>query len=171
MENPRDARQFLMADTGICVQPPLEKRLEIVEHSVAMARMLGAQVPRVALMAASETVNAEMPETLEAADLQRQNEQNHFADCLLQGPLSFDLAYAPEAADKKQIGGNVAGAADAMIFPNLLSANLTVKAIMYTAACRFGGVLRGTSSPVVFMSRADSTATRLNSLALAIALL
>ena len=62
-------------------------------------------------------------------------------------------------------------AADALVFPNLLSANLTVKAIMYTAACRFGGVLRGTVAPVVFMSCADSPATRLNSLAMALRLL
>ncbi len=67
--------------------------------------------------------------------------------------------------------GVVVGAADAMVFPNLLSANLTVKAIMYTADCRFGGVLGGTSAPVVFMTRADTPATRLNSLALSLALL
>jgi phosphotransacetylase len=60
----------------------------------------------------------------------------------------------------------VVGAADAMLFPNLLAANLTVKAMMYTTDCRFGGVLIGTTHPVVFMSRADTTATRLNSLAL-----
>ncbi len=85
----------------------------------------------------------------------------------MQGPLSFDLAFAAEASEKKQISGPVAGAADVMLFPNLLSANLTIKAIMYTADCRFGGVLCGAQCPVVFMSRADTTATRLNSLALA----
>ena len=68
-------------------------------------------------------------------------------------------------------GGDVTGAADAMIFPDLLSANLTVKGIMYTANCRFGGVLRGTTQPVVFMSRADTVETRLNSLAYALHLL
>lgn len=65
----------------------------------------------------------------------------------------------------------VSGAANVMLFPNLVSANLTVKAIMYTADCRFGGVLCGTACPVVFMSRADTTETRINSLALALALL
>ena len=63
------------------------------------------------------------------------------------------------------------GAADVMVFPNLTAANLTVKAIMYTADCAFGGVLCGAACPVVFMSRADSTATRLRSLALALHLL
>ena len=107
-----------------------------------------------------------MPETVEAAELTRRNQQGEFADCSIAGPLSFDLAYAAEAGARKRIEGSVVGAADVMIFPNLLSANLTVKAIMYTADCRFGGVLKGTSAPVVFMSRADDVATRLNSLAM-----
>jgi phosphotransacetylase len=86
----------------------------------------------------------------------------------VQGPLSFDLAYTPEAADKKGLPGPVVGAADVLLFPDLVSANLTVKAIMYTADCRFGGILCGAACPVVFMSRADTTSTRLNSLALAL---
>jgi phosphotransacetylase len=84
--------------------------------------------------------------------------------------LSFDLAFADDAAQKKHIASAVAGAADVLLFPNLLAANLTVKAIMYTADCRFGGVLCGAACPVVFMSRADTTATRLRSLALALSL-
>jgi phosphate butyryltransferase len=112
-----------------------------------------------------------MPETLDAAELQRRSESGELGDCEARGPLSFDLAYAAKAAERKNLAGPVSGVADAMLFADLLSANLTVKAIMYTADCRFGGVLRGTRAPVVFMSRADSTATRLNSMALALALL
>ena len=111
-----------------------------------------------------------MPETLDASELQRRGEQGEFGEAFVQGPLSFDLAYAIDAAAKKHITGTVTGAADALVFPNLVSANLTVKAIMYTAHCRFGGVLKGAGCPVVFMSRADSVETRLNSLALAIAM-
>ena len=117
-------------------------------------------------MAATEKATAAMPDTLDAAELARRNAAGEFPGCVVEGPLSFDLAYAAEAGEKKRIDGCVVGAADAMLFPDLLSANLTVKAIMYTADCRFGGVLCGTACPVVFMSRADTTATRLNSLAL-----
>ena len=124
-----------------------------------------------ALLAATETVKVEMPETIEAAELSRRNRQGEFDDCVIEGPLSFDLAYAAEAGTKKRIEGSVVGAADILLFPNLLSANLTVKAIMYTADCRFGGILSGTSAPVVFMSRADTAATRLHSLALALRIL
>ena len=171
MEIPRDDRRFLLADTGISIHPDRRKRLEILRQAVGVARALGASRPKVALLAATETVKVEMPETIEAAELSRRNRQGEFDDCVIEGPLSFDLAYAAEAGTKKRIEGSVVGAADILLFPNLLSANLTVKAIMYTADCRFGGILSGTSAPVVFMSRADTPSTRLNSLALALALL
>ncbi|HVX64794.1 MAG TPA: phosphate acyltransferase, partial [Pirellulales bacterium] len=160
-------RRFLMADTGICIQPSVRQKLNILTSAVNLAQALGAETPRVALMAASETVKESMPETLEAAEIARRAAAGELPGCPVQGPLSFDLAFAAEASEKKQISGPVAGAADVMLFPNLLSANLTIKAIMYTADCRFGGVLCGAQCPVVFMSRADTTATRLNSLALA----
>jgi phosphotransacetylase len=163
-------RRLLLADTGICIQPTLEQKIDILKSAVEVAQKLGCERPRVAVMAATETVTAAMPETLEAEELQRRGQAGEFGDCEVQGPLSFDLAYAADAADKKRIGGPVVGAADVMLFPNLLSANLTVKAIMYTSPCRFGGVLCGVRCPVVFMSRADSSATRLNSLALALKL-
>jgi phosphate butyryltransferase len=170
MEIPRDARRFLLADTGILIHPDLAKKIDVLRSAVEVAHALGCPEPRVAIMAGTETVTEAMPETLHAAEIQRRGRAGEFPGCAVQGPLSFDLAYAADAADKKRIGGPVVGAADAMIFPDLASANLTVKAIMYTADCRFGGVLRGTCSPVVFMSRADTVATRLNSMALALKL-
>jgi phosphotransacetylase len=171
MDVHRDGRRFLLADTGISVKPDFSRRIGIMNSAVGVARALGVDRPRVAWMAATETVNAAMPETIEAAEVQRRNRRGEFPGCAIEGPLSFDLAYDPGAAEAKRIEGEVAGAADVMVFPNLLSANLTVKAIMYTAACRFGGVLRGTAAPVVFMSRADTPSTRLNSLAMALRLL
>ena len=171
MEIPRDRRRFLLADTGICVQPSLDERVGILKSSVEVAQALWQPQPLVALMAATETVKPSMPETIEAFELARRNRQGEFADCVIEGPLSFDLAYAADAGAKKRIEGSVVGAADVMLFPSLLAANLTVKAIMYTADCRFGGVLCGTSAPVVFMSRADTTQTRLDSLALTLRIL
>jgi phosphate butyryltransferase len=171
MEVPRDRRRFLLADTGISVQPSLDERIDILRSTVEVAGALWETTPKVALMAATETVKPSMPETVEAAELVRRHAQGQLANCLIEGPLSFDLAYAADAGAKKHALGSVVGAADIMLFPNLLSANLTVKAIMYTADCKFGGVLRGTSAPVVFMSRADTTETRLNSIALTLRIL
>jgi phosphotransacetylase len=170
MEIRPSGRCFLLVDTGICIAPTLEQKKDILRSAVAVAHAVGVERPRVAVMAASETVTDPMPETRDAAELQRLGQSGEFGDCMVQGPLSFDLAYEASAADKKRIQGPVTGAADVMLFPNLVSANLTVKAIMYTADCSFGGVLCGARCPVVFMSRADTTATRLNSLALALAL-
>jgi phosphate butyryltransferase len=171
MEIRRDRRRFLLADTGICVQPSLDERIDILRSTIEVADALRAKPARVALMAATETIKASMPETLEAAEICRRALLGEFGDCVIEGPLSFDLAYAALAGAKKKVEGSVVGAADIMLFPNLLSANLTVKAIMYTADCQFGGVLRGTAAPVVFMSRADTTESRLNSLALTLRIL
>lgn len=164
MEVGRDGRRFLLADTGITPRPTLEQKADIMQSAVGVAHRLGEPTPRVAVMAASEKATDALPDTLDAAELARRG----LAGCVVQGPLSFDLAYASEAGERKGIAGEVTGAADVMLFPDLTSANLTVKAIMYTADCRFGGVLCGTAAPVVFMSRADSTETRLRSLAYAL---
>lgn len=161
-------RRFLLADTGVTIAPTLAQKADLVEHVTEVGRALGADPVCVALMAATEKVTEAMPDTLESAELVRQAAEGRFPGAVVDGPLSFDLAYAADAGEKKRVAGSVVGSAVAMVFPNLLAANLTVKAIMYTARCRFGGVLRGTHCPVVFMSRADSTATRLNSLALAL---
>jgi phosphate butyryltransferase len=168
MEVPRDDRRFLLTDTGITVKPTIEQKAELVDHVVEVSTALGVVNPAVALMAATEKATDLMPDTLDATELTKRAEAGRFGEARVAGPLSFDLAYAADAGEKKRIAGDVVGAADAMVFPDLLSANLTVKAIMYTADCRFGGVLRGTTHPVVFMSRADKTETRLNSLAFAI---
>ena len=175
MEIPRDSRQFLLSDTGITIQPTLDQKADILQSLVEVATALGTgadgEVPRIAVMSATEKPTDAMPDTHEAAELARRFRDDQNLKCIVQGPLSFDLAYASDAGEKKRIDGAVVGAADGMLFPNLLSANLTVKAIMYTADCRFGGVLCGAACPVVFMSRADSTETRLNSLALTLRML
>jgi phosphate butyryltransferase len=159
-------RAFLLADTGICIKPTLDQKKDILRSAVIVAQALGVSEPRVAALAASESVSDAMPETLDAAALEHCQQAGKLPGCLVQGPLSFDLAYEASAGDKKRVVGPVTGAADVMLFPDLLSANLTVKAIMYTADCAFGGVLCGVACPVVFMSRADTTLTRLRSLAL-----
>jgi phosphate butyryltransferase len=164
-------RQFLLVDTGICIQPTLQQKVDLLGSTLEVARKLGCPWPRVAIMAASEKVSDAMPETKDALELVRKAQAGEFGECAVQGPLSFDLAYAQGAATTKRIAGDVIGAADVMLFPNLVAANLTVKAIMYTADCSFGGALLGARCPVVFMSRADSVPTRLNSLALALQLL
>ncbi|HTI50002.1 MAG TPA: phosphate acyltransferase [Planctomycetaceae bacterium] len=168
MEIRDQGRRFLMADVGITIEPTLAQKAEIVSGVIQVARQLGSTEPRVALLSATEKPNSGMPDTLESAELQRRNAGGEFPGAVIQGPLSFDLAYAVGAGAKKPVAGGVIGAADALVFPNLVAANLTIKGIMYTADCRFGGILHGAACPVAFMSRADTTATRLHSLLLAL---
>jgi phosphate butyryltransferase len=163
-------RRFLLADTGVTIRPTLKQKGEILRYTLGVARGLGLAVPQVALVAATEKFNPAMPETVDIVELCRQAAAGDFGPARVRGPLSFDVAYTADAGEKKQISGEVVGAAEALVFPDLLSANLTVKAIMYTARCQFGGVLAGAGCPVVFMSRSDTVETRLNSLALALAL-
>jgi phosphotransacetylase len=169
MEIPRDDRRFLLADTGVTPRPSLAQKIDILQSAVRLAHTLGEPSPRVALLSATEKPTDSLPDSHESAEIAQQQEAV-VAGCVIQGPLSFDLAYAAESGQRKGVAGPVAGSADVMLFPDLTSANLTVKAIMYTADCRFGGVLMGASCPVVFMSRSDSILTRLRSLALALRL-
>ena len=163
MEISKDRKSFLMTDTGITVSPTLEQKREMLNHLVVTATSLGCSFPKIAIMSATEKVNAALPDTLDAETLTKQAATA--TDYAVEGPLSFDLAYAETAGSRKQLESQVIGQADRMLFPDLLSANLTVKAMMYAADSRFGGMLCGTTAPVVFMSRADDVATRLNSLA------
>ena len=169
-DGPAVARRFLLADTGICIHPTVDQNADILQSAVEVAHRLGETRPKVALLAATEKVDAAMPETIDAAELQRRHQAGEIPGAVVEGPLSFDLAVAPDASEKKRVGGSVPGAADVLLFPNLLSGNLTVTALMCAAACRFGGILCGAACPEVFMSRADTATTRLNSLALALAL-
>lgn len=161
-------RRVLLADTGVTIAPDRRQKIEIIQSLVAIARELGVPRPRVAIMSATEKPTPALPDSVEAAELTAAHQQQPLAPCELQGPLTFDLVWDEQAVERKEVTSPVAGAADALAFPELLSANLTVKAMMYTAPCRFGGNLFGVACPVVFMSRADSVATRLNSLALAL---
>lgn len=173
MEIPRDGRRFVMTDTGVTIDPTLQQLSQIVDAGAGLAMSLGSDRPRVAMMAATEKATEAMPETLLAQRLielrgSGDSCERDVFDCDLEGPVSFDLAYSTDAAGKKGLAGKNLGNVDVMVFPNLLSANLTVKAIMYAAECRFGGVLDGAACPIVFMSRADDAATRLRSVALAL---
>ncbi|HEY3963957.1 MAG TPA: phosphate acyltransferase [Planctomycetaceae bacterium] len=168
MEIVDQQRRILLADTGITIAPTLVQKTNILLSLIELARLLGVDRPRVALVAATEKATSAMVDTLDSAELSRRNAAGEFPDAIVEGPLSFDLAWSADAGGKKQVAGSVVGAADAILFPNLLAGNLTVKAMMYTARSRFGGVLCGAACPVIFMSRADTLETRLNSLALAI---
>lgn len=184
MEIPKDERRFLMTDTGITIAPTLGQSADLLRSCIEVAGRLGEPHPNIAVLAATEKPTDSMPETRLAERLRsaeglgtdaqpsqpnHSNQPNHSDHSdhsdRIRGPLSFDLAYSRQSAERKSIDGTGIGAADIMLFPNLLSANLTVKAMMFTAHCRFAGMLCGVTCPVAFMSRSDDVITRIRSVA------
>jgi phosphate butyryltransferase len=159
-------RLILITDGGIVLNPTLEEKATIITNAVAVARAMGIETPKVAVLAAVEKENPKMPETVDAAALSRMN----LPGCVVQGPLAVDNAVSPEAASAKGIGGPVAGRADILIVPSVLVGNIFAKGIMYFAHSKFGGVVAGAARPVMFLSRADTAEAKLNTIALGVLL-
>lgn len=157
-------KMLLVTDSGICLNPSLPEKVEIIKNALPVARVLEFTHSRVAVLAAVEKVNPKMPETVEAAALSEMN----IPGCVIQGPLAVDNAISPEAAKAKGIDGEVAGRANILLVPSVLAGNMFCKGIMYFSPCQFGGIVAGTTHPVCFLSRADSTETKLNTLALGV---
>ncbi|MBI5724085.1 MAG: phosphate butyryltransferase [Planctomycetes bacterium] len=157
-------RLILVTDSGICLAPTLEDKVEIIRNAIPLAGRLGMIPAKVAILAAVEKPNPKMPETLDAEKLARMD----IPGCVIQGPLAVDNAMSVEAARAKGVSGPVAGQADVLIVPSVLVGNIFCKGIMYSSDCRFGGVVAGTTRPAAFLSRADTVETKLNTIALGI---
>lgn len=159
-------RMMLITDAGICPNPNLEQKAEIIKNAVPVAQKLGIETPKVAVLAAKEKVDPKMPETVDAQALTEMN----LPGCEVQGPLAVDNAVSVEAAETKGIAGPVAGRADILVCPSVVAGNMFAKGIMYFSDSKFGGIVAGTSKPVIFLSRSDSCDTKFNTIALGVVL-
>ena len=140
----------------------------MIEYTVDVAKACGVNMPKVAALAALETVNEKMPVTLDAAELTRMNEAGEIKDCIVDGPLSLDIALYKEAAEETgALDRRVAGDADILVFPDIHAGNLTYKAIVHMVPCKNGNILTGTKAPVILTSRSDTVDVKVNSIALA----
>jgi len=126
---------------------------------------LGIETPRVALLSAVETVNPEIPSTLDAAALCKMADRGQITGGLIDGPLAFDNAVSEMAAKTKKIDSKVAGQADVLIAPDLEAANMLAKQLQYLAGADAAGIVLGAKVPIVLTSRADTVRTRLASVA------
>lgn len=156
-----------LTDCAINVQPTLEEKKQIIENAVDLAHRLGNALPKVAVISAVEVVNPAMPDTVEAAALSKMAERGQIEGCLVDGPLAFDNAISVEAARYKKITGEVAGQADIILAPNLLSANPLRKCLVYYTQQRIATAVMGAKAPIVLTSRSDSAETMLLTIALA----
>lgn len=166
-ENPTRTGLLLLSDGAVNVFPTLDAKAEIVQNAVDVAHKLCIAMPRVAILAAVETVAASMTATIDAAALSQMAERGQLNGCIVDGPLALDDAISPDAAAAKSIASNVAGRADILISPDLEAGNILYKAFDVLLRARFGAVVAGAAMPIVFTSRADSIDARVISCALA----
>lgn len=160
-------RLILLTDAAFNTYPDLKQKVQIINNSVMVAKACGIQTPKVAPICAVEVVNPDMPATVDAALLSKMNDRGQIKGCIVDGPLALDNALSEEAAHHKGVTGPVAGKADILLLPNIDVANVMYKSLTYTAQTKNGGILVGTSAPVILTSRADSFETKVNSIALA----
>ncbi|MGL4876018.1 MAG: phosphate butyryltransferase [Clostridium sp.] len=160
-------RLLYITDAAFNTYPELKDKKQIIENSVLVAHACGLEMPKVAPVCAVEVVNPNMPATIDASLLSKMNERGQIKGCIIDGPLALDNALSEEAAHHKGIKGPVAGKADIIMLPNIETANVMYKCLTFTAKSRNGGLLVGTSAPVILTSRADSFETKVNSIALA----
>lgn len=166
-EIPMYNRLIFLTDAAFNMYPDLKAKIDIVNNAVKVAHAVGVEMPKVAPICAVEVVNPDMPSTVDASILSKMNDRGQIKGCVIDGPLALDNALSEEAAMHKKISGPVAGKADIFLMPNIEAGNVMYKTLTYTTNSANGGLLVGTSAPVILTSRADSHETKLNSIALA----
>lgn len=158
---------LFLTDVAFVPYPTLEDKAAIINNTLQITKACGIECPKVAPLAAVEVVNPKMPVTVEAAELTRMNKEGEITGCIVDGPLSFDLAIDPEAAKHKGATDRaIQGDADILLFPDIHAGNLVYKAMVHTADMVNGNILTGTKAPVILTSRSDSMEVKVNSLAL-----
>jgi phosphate butyryltransferase len=167
VESKKLGRILYITDPGLTPAPTLEEKAGMIRNAVEVARRFGVKTPKVAALCGSETVSEKILATVDAARLEAMNENGEITDCIVAGPLSLDLAVSEESAVHKGYSHPVAGKADILLCPDIEAANILYKSLSYFADIETGGIMAGTSKPVVFMSRTDTPATKTNTIAFA----
>ena len=157
---------MLVTDGGMNINPDVNKKVDILKNAVEVAKKLGIQKPKVSCLTAVELVNAEMQETVDAAVLVKMAERGDIKDVVIDGPIAFDIAIDSQAARMKGIISPVAGDTDIFLVPNIAAGNIFVKALIYLAKAKVGGIVVGGGAPIVLLSRSDTAAMKLYSMAL-----
>ncbi|NLL77338.1 MAG: phosphate butyryltransferase [Clostridiales bacterium] len=158
---------LFLTDVAFIPYPTLEDKVSIINNTLEITTACGIECPKVAPLAAVEVVNPKMPATVEAAELTQMNKDGRITGCIVDGPLSLDLAIDAEAAKHKgATDRRIQGDADILLFPDIHAGNLVYKAMVHTANLKNGNILTGTKAPVILTSRSDSMEVKVNSLAL-----
>ena len=158
-----------LTDAAMNIAPDFAGKVAIIKNAVDYLFKLGNSNPKVAILAAVESVNESMPVTLEAAAITKMGDRGQIKNCIIDGPLAFDNAIDKHSADHKGIISKVAGDADLLVGSDIETSNALYKAFIFFARAQCAAVIVGAKAPIVLTSRADSEETKLNSIALAAA--
>jgi phosphotransacetylase len=167
MDVPTYHKVLLVTDGAINIAPVLEDKADICQNAIDLAVSLGLDKPKVAILAAVETINSKMPATLDAAALCKMAERGQINGGILDGPLAFDNAISKQAAETKGIKSAVAGDPDILLAPDLEAANILAKQLTFLANADSAGLVLGARVPIILTSRADSVRSRIASCAVA----
>lgn len=160
-------KPLLITDAALNITPSLQEKVDIIQNAIDFARIMGIETPKVAILAAVETVNPNMPSTIDAAALCKMADRGQIKGAILDGPLAFDNAISLHAAKVKHIESAVAGDADILVVPDLVSGNMLAKQLEYLAGASGSGLVLGARVPIALTSRADGPMTRVASALLA----
>lgn len=159
---------LFLSDVAFVPYPDLDTKVQIINNTVEIAHACGIECPKVAPLAAVEVVNPKMQCTVDADELTKMSDEGKFEGCVVDGPLSLDLAIDPEAAKHKgATDRKIVGDADVLLFPDIHAGNITYKCLVHTADVKNGNILTGTKAPVILTSRSDEFEVKVNSIALA----
>jgi phosphotransacetylase len=167
MDVPTYHKVLVVTDGAINIAPTLEDKMDICQNAIDLAVSLGLQEPKVAILAAVETVTSKMPATIDAAALCKMAERGQITGALLDGPLAFDNAISKQAAKTKGIRSDVAGDPDILLAPDLEAGNILAKQLTFLANADSAGLVLGARVPIILTSRADSVRSRIASCAVA----
>jgi len=167
MDVPTYHKVLIVTDAAINIAPTLEDKVDICQNAIDLAISLGVSQPKVAILAAVETVTSKMPATIDAAALCKMADRGQINGGLLDGPLAFDNAISKEAAKTKGIRSDVAGDPDILLVPDLEAGNMLAKQLSFLANADSAGLVLGARVPIILTSRADNVRSRIASCAVA----
>lgn len=167
-DEPGEKKLFFITDGGMTIAPTLEDKVEILKNAVPVLHRMGIAKPKVAILAANEKVNPKMQATVDAAALVEMSERGELPDGIYEGPIAFDVAMRPDAAEEKHIQSRVSGDVDLFLVPNIETGNCMGKAIGYFGKGQTAGIVVGAAAPVVMSSRSASITGKVTSIAWAI---
>lgn len=160
-------KPFILTDSGFIIKPDLYMKVNIINNAITVMKKFGVETPKVSILAAIEKINPDMPETVDADKLKTMNREGQIKNCIVDGPLSFDVTVSKESAKHKKVVSEVAGDADVMVVPDIACGNIMAKTLIYWTDCKFAGVIVGAKAPIVLISRSDNEKNKMMSIAFA----